>query len=156
MLHCTVSLGKQFLGFRRIGDAFRTLWITYLVTLCDITEDLNLQRAHCKHLTSSNKLCSVVTSVGRYVNLCKRQGKTCKDGARPALFHIICYFVLFGCYLCCSMYCLCVNVYCHRVTTQLQLINIYLISKSTDKISLVLCYDCRKLWYSLARQWLER
>jgi len=31
--------------------------------------------------------------------------------------------VLFGCYLCCSMYCLCVNVYCHRVTTQLQLIN---------------------------------
>ena len=33
-------------------------------------------------------------------------------------------FVLFDCYLCCSMYCLCVNVYCHRVTTQLQLINI--------------------------------
>ena len=30
-------------------------------------------------------------------------------------------FVLFGCYLCCSMYCLCVNVYCHPVTTQLQL-----------------------------------
>jgi hypothetical protein len=28
------------------------------------------------------------------------------------------------CYLCCSMYCLCVNVHCHRVTTQLQLINI--------------------------------
>ena len=27
-------------------------------------------------------------------------------------------------YLCCSMYCLCVNVCCHRVTTQLQLINI--------------------------------
>ena len=24
------------------------------------------------------------------------------------------------------MYCLCVNVYCHRVTTQLGLINIYL------------------------------
>ena len=33
-------------------------------------------------------------------------------------------FVLFGCYLCCSMYCLCVNVYCHWVTTQLQLISI--------------------------------
>jgi hypothetical protein len=31
-------------------------------------------------------------------------------------------FVLFGCYLCCSMYYLCVNVYCHRVTTQMQLI----------------------------------
>jgi len=30
----------------------------------------------------------------------------------------------FSCYLCCSMYCLCVNVYCHRLTTQLQLTNI--------------------------------
>jgi hypothetical protein len=29
--------------------------------------------------------------------------------------------------LCCSVYCLCVNVYCHRVTTQLQLINILLL-----------------------------
>jgi hypothetical protein len=34
-------------------------------------------------------------------------------------------FVLLGCYLCCSMYYLCVNVYCRRVTTQLQLINNY-------------------------------
>jgi hypothetical protein len=33
-------------------------------------------------------------------------------------------FVFFVCYLCCSVYCLCVNVHCHRVTTQLQLINI--------------------------------
>jgi hypothetical protein len=33
------------------------------------------------------------------------------------LFHV-------SLYLCCSMYCLCVNVYCHRVTAQLQLINI--------------------------------
>ena len=44
-------------------------------------------------------------------------------GARPTLFHISCY-LLFCCYLCCSMYCLCVNVYCHPVTTQLQLTNI--------------------------------
>jgi hypothetical protein len=29
--------------------------------------------------------------------------------------------------LCCAMYCLCVIVYCHRVTTQLQLINIIII-----------------------------
>ena len=57
----------------------------------------------------------------------KCQGKIRKDGARPALFHIsCCSFVIcvVVCYLCCSMYCLCVNVYCHRVTTQLQLINI--------------------------------
>jgi hypothetical protein len=46
----------------------------------------------------------------------KCQGKTHKDGAQPTLFHI-------SCYLCCSVYCLCVNVYCHRVTTQLQLTN---------------------------------
>ena len=32
------------------------------------------------------------------------------------------FYVLFVLY--CSMYCLCVNVYCHRVTTQLQLTNI--------------------------------
>ena len=32
------------------------------------------------------------------------------------------FYVLFVLYR--SMYCLCVNVYCHRVTTQLQLINI--------------------------------
>jgi hypothetical protein len=35
-------------------------------------------------------------------------------------------FALFGCYLSCSMYCLCVNVYCHRVTAKLQLINKYI------------------------------
>jgi hypothetical protein len=46
-------------------------------------------------------------------------------------------FVLFGCYLCCSMYCLCVNVYCHRVTTQLQLINIsYHISSRGNGLTL--------------------
>jgi hypothetical protein len=40
------------------------------------------------------------------------------------LYHQILLFLLSPCYLCCSMYCLCVNVYCHRVTTRLQLINI--------------------------------
>jgi len=35
---------------------------------------------------------------------------------------VICVVRLF--FMCCSMYCLCVNVYCHRVTTQLQLINV--------------------------------
>jgi len=44
-------------------------------------------------------------------------------GTARTLPHYL-YFVLFGCYLCCSAYCLCANVYCHRVTTQLQLINI--------------------------------
>ena len=36
--------------------------------------------------------------------------------------NVVLFYVLFGLY--CSMYCLCVNVYCHRVTTQLQLTNI--------------------------------
>ena len=35
---------------------------------------------------------------------------------------IVLFYVLFVSYR--SMYCLCVNVYCHRVTTQLQLTNI--------------------------------
>ena len=57
--------------------------------------------------------------------------KLAKTGHGPHSSTIVCIcvvrlllFVLFGCYLCCSMYCLCVNVYCHRMTTQLQLINI--------------------------------
>jgi len=35
---------------------------------------------------------------------------------------VVLFYVLFGLYR--SMYCLCVNVYCHRVTTQLQLTNV--------------------------------
>jgi hypothetical protein len=61
----------------------------------------------------------------------KCQVKLAKTGHEPhstTLVYIcvvrMLLFVLFGCYLCCSMYCLCVNVYCHRMTTQLQLINI--------------------------------
>jgi hypothetical protein len=58
--------------------------------------------------------------------------------------------------LCCSMYCLYVNVYCHRVTTQLQLINTlsyhhisvmelgHLLTRSGlayPEFSLKVCYD---------------
>jgi hypothetical protein len=68
-------------------------------------------------------------------------------------------FVLFGCYLCCSMYCLCVNVYCLRVTTQLQLINkyniyIFLRSHKFYKLYYILCntYNISNiifhLWFS--------
>ena len=35
---------------------------------------------------------------------------------------VVLFYVLFVLY--CSVYCLCVNVYCHRVTTQLQITNI--------------------------------
>jgi len=47
MLRCTVSVGKQLPGLRRISDVFGTVGITYLLTLCKITEDLNLQQARC-------------------------------------------------------------------------------------------------------------
>jgi hypothetical protein len=57
--------------------------------------------------------------------------KLAKMGHGPHSTTLVCIcvvrmllFVLFGCYLCCFMQCLCVNVYCHRVTTQLHLINI--------------------------------
>jgi hypothetical protein len=47
----------------------------------------------------------------------KRQGKSRKDGARPAIFLIfVLLYVLFVC--------ICVLYYCHRVATQLQLTNI--------------------------------
>ena len=61
-----------------------------------------------------------------------RQGKTRKDGARPALFLIFVLYLLLV--LSRSVYCLCVYVYCtanHRVATQLQL-NIYHISTASD------------------------
>ena len=43
------------------------------------------------------------------------------------------------------MYCLCVNVYCHRVTTQLQLTNIsYHIISWLKKVTKMLCYLFKK------------
>ena len=45
-----------------------------------------------------------------------------KTGHGPHSSKIVVLYVLFVLYR--SMYCLCVNVYCHRVTTQLQLTNI--------------------------------
>jgi uncharacterized membrane protein YgcG len=52
-------------------------------------------------------------------------------------------FVLFGCYLCCSVYCLCVNVYCYMVTTQLQLIN-----ESYHIISYIISYHIISYHYA--------
>jgi hypothetical protein len=46
----------------------------------------------------------------------KYQDKTRKDGARPALFLI---FVLYILFLCRSLYCLCVYVYCTTATGRL-------------------------------------
>jgi hypothetical protein len=54
-----------------------------------------------------------------------------RRGTARTLPHYL-LFGLFSCYLCCSVYCLCVNVYCHRVTTQLQLINILYIHISRN------------------------
>jgi hypothetical protein len=78
--------------------------------------------------------------------------KLAKTGYRPHSTTLVCicvvrilFFVLFGCYLCCSMLCLCVNVYCYRVTIQLQLINIlyYKISKrKANWIGHILCRNC--------------
>jgi hypothetical protein len=43
-------------------------------------------------------------------------------------------------FLCCAMYCLCVIVYCHRVTTQLQLINIIIII-ILKNVQLIWCHS---------------
>jgi hypothetical protein len=53
--------------------------------------------------------------------------KLAKTGHGPHSTTLVCICV--APLLCCSMYCLYVNVYCHRATTQMQLINIsYIIS----------------------------
>jgi hypothetical protein len=56
----------------------------------------------------------------------KCQGKTRKDGARPALFQYFCVVLCIVCFV--SFYvlsvCKFVLYYCHRVATQLQLTNI--------------------------------
>ena len=53
------------------------------------------------------------------------RAKLAKTGHGPQSSTLV-VFVLFGCYSCYSMYCLCVNMYCHWVTTQLQLINTHI------------------------------
>jgi hypothetical protein len=54
----------------------------------------------------------------------KCQGITSQDGPRPALFQN-CWVVL--CIVCFVLFvCKCVVYYCHRLTTQLQLTNIYI------------------------------
>jgi hypothetical protein len=64
-------------------------------------------------------------------------------------------FGLFGCYLCCSVYCLCVNVYCHRVTTQLQLINILLYYfNNISKWQMRFNSAFKGLTYIVANRWL--
>ena len=65
----------------------------------------------------------------------------CQDGARPAFFQNCCV-VLCIVYFYCSMYCLCVNVYCHRVTIQLQLTNIsyHIILPSKSWVSKVVSF----------------
>jgi len=66
-----------------------------------------------------------------------------RHGPHSSKLVVICVvgllFVLLGCYLCCSMYCLCVNVYCHLVTTQMQLINIISYSNNAQ---LATCFGC--------------
>jgi hypothetical protein len=42
--------------------------------------------------------------------------KLTTTGHGPHSSILVVIFVLFGCYLCCSMYCLCVNVYCTTAT----------------------------------------
>jgi hypothetical protein len=62
------------------------------------------------------------------------------------LQHYLVIFVLFGCYLCCSVYCLCVNVYCHRVTTQLHLIN-------TSYYYVTI--NCNGMWHGVPQKWYK-
>ena len=106
------------------------MWVFWLHVYCTLTEvSLNLTEVSL----TLTEVSLTLTEVFPYFFLsCKANArvKLVKTGHGPhcPTLVVICVvrllFVLFGCYLCCSVYCLCVNVYCHRVTTQLQLINI--------------------------------
>jgi hypothetical protein len=72
--------------------------------------------------------------------------KLAKTGTVRTLPHQL-LFVLFGCYLCCSMCCLCVNVYCHRVTTLLQLTNISISISESIKILIALVVPLNSIQY---------
>jgi len=57
------------------------------------------------------------------------------------VFLLVCMFrSVYSVSLCCSVYCLCVNVYCHRLSTQLQLKKIYHINGYANAS---LCYVVR-------------
>ena len=74
---------------------------------------MHLHRASLHSRATVTEVYCAVSSVVRQI-----QGKTRKDGARPALFQIfVLFYILFV--LCRSVYCLCVNVYCTAATGSL-------------------------------------
>jgi hypothetical protein len=95
---------------------FCNVWILLVIcTYCTVTEvSLNLTEVFLT-LTEVFPCFSLSCKANTRIKLAKM-------GHGPHSFTLVCIcvvrllFVLFGYYLCCSMCCLCVNVYCHRVT----------------------------------------
>jgi hypothetical protein len=103
---CNVCVWVGFVMCRCFGNMYAAHWLRFLLTW---------PRFFLPWLRFFRAFSSVVRQMpGQYSQ---------RRGTARTLPHYL-LFVLFGCYLCCSMYCFCVNVYFHRVTTQMQLINI--------------------------------
>jgi hypothetical protein len=95
-------------------------------------------------------------SVG-FPQLCgKCQGKTRRDGARPALFQTFCVVLCIVCFVsfCVLFMCKCVLYYCHRVATQLQL-NISYHIKEDNIWSSCNTNGRQNIWYVLSLQKLK-
>ena len=111
--------------------------VVYVFLLWPMYSHCSSMYSHCSSMYSYCCLCILIVV---YVFLdtatltevfpcfflgCKANARVilAKMGHGPHSFKIVVlFYVLFVLY--CSMYCLCVNVYCHWVTTQLQLTNI--------------------------------
>ena len=82
----------------------------------------------CQRVTTQLQL----TNISYHI---KCKGITSQDGARPTLFQNFCVVLCIVCFVSfCVLFvcvCVCVLYYCHRVTTQLQLTNIYQIIRSS-------------------------
>jgi len=140
----TLNLGMTTLTFTYDYPDFY-VWIPWLLCTTTLTfiyeyPDFYVWIAWLLRMTTLTEVCPC------FFLSCwgKCQGKTRKDGARPAIFLVVVLLCIF--FLSCSMYfcvlcivcfvtfsvlfvCICVLYYCHRVATQLQLTDIsYIIS----------------------------
>jgi hypothetical protein len=110
---CNVCVFEGFVMCGCFGNMYTVLWLWFFLTWLRVFLSLN-EVFPCFFLSCK---------VNARVKLVKRG-----HGPHSSTLVVICVvlllFVLFGCYVCCSVYCLCVNVYCHRVTTQMQLKNV--------------------------------
>ena len=126
---CSVGMFFWFFFYRFVyGCLFCILLfnsVSYVFLLLCLCILIDMYALFCIFFTNWHSPATLIEGFPYFFLSCKANArvKLSKKGHGPHSSTLV-LFVLFGCYLCCSTYCLCVNVFCLRVTTQLQLINI--------------------------------